>query len=73
MIEIDSFLTAYRPKFICVPCLATVTSRAEREVRDVVMMLLVERRAESQIGECLNCSATAFVVRRRLAERSPSG
>jgi len=65
MIEIESCLTAYSPKFICVPCLATVTSRTESDVRTVVTRLLAERRAETQVGECLNCNAIAFVVRRR--------
>jgi hypothetical protein len=65
VIEIDSFLSAYSPKFICIPCLATVTMRTERDVRSVVMTLLAERRAETQDAECLNCNARAFVVRRR--------
>jgi hypothetical protein len=65
MIEIQSFLTAYWPKFICLPCLARVTSRTEADVRNVVTMLMAERRAETQDAECLNCNARAFVVRRR--------
>jgi hypothetical protein len=65
VIEIESFLNAYSPKFICIPCLATVTTRTEADVRDVVMMLVAERRAETQNAECLNCNARAFVVRRR--------
>lgn len=65
MIEIESFLTAYAPKFICIPCLATVKSRTETDVRQAVNALLAERRAETQIDECLNCNAMAFVVRRR--------
>ena len=65
MIEIESFLNAYAPKFICIPCLATVTARSEADVRSVVMTLLAERRAGTQEGECLNCNARAFVVRRR--------
>ena len=64
-IEIDAFLAAYKPKFICLPCLSQVTAREPSDVRRVVDVLLSERRAESQAGECLNCSATAFVVRRR--------
>ena len=65
MVEIESFLSAYWPKFICLPCLAKVTSRQESDVRNVVMMLLAERRVETQAAECLNCNVTAFVVRRR--------
>jgi hypothetical protein len=64
-IEIEAFLTAYRPKFICLPCLSQVTAREPFDVRSVVDALLAERRAESQAAECLNCNATAFVVRRR--------
>jgi hypothetical protein len=70
-VEIDAFLTAYRPKFICLKCLATVTQRDEDDVRNTVMTLLAERRAETQTSECLNCNATAFVVRRR--RTAPSG
>jgi hypothetical protein len=62
--EIDAFLTAYRPRPICIPCLAQVTGRTLDDVRKV-MTLLLERRAESQLAECMNCGATAFVVRRR--------
>ena len=64
-VEIDAFLAAYRPKFICLACLAAVTRREEDDVRRTVMMLVAERRAETQDGECLNCNAKAFVVRRR--------
>jgi hypothetical protein len=64
--EIEAFLTAYKGKLICVPCLCAVTGRDEADVRSTVQMLLAERRAESQAGECLNCNATAFVVRRRV-------
>ena len=65
MVEIESFLTAYWPKFICLPCLAKVTSRFEADVRNVVMTLMAERRVETQAAECLNCNVTSFVVRRR--------
>jgi len=65
MVEIESFLTAYWPKFICLPCLAKVTGRVEDDVRNVVMTLMAERRVETQAAECLNCNVTAFVVRRR--------
>ena len=63
--EIEAFLTAYRERFICLPCLGAVTGRDEPDVRSTVQMLVAERRAETQVGECLNCSTTAFVVRRR--------
>lgn len=63
--EIEAFLSAYRGRFICLPCLGAVTGRDEADVRSTVQMLLAERRAETEVGECLNCSATAFVVRRR--------
>lgn len=64
-VEIEAFLAAYRPAYICLRCLAAVIERSESDVRTVVTALLMERRAESQTGECLNCSTTAFVVRRR--------
>ena len=64
-IEIDAFLAAYKPKFICLPCLSQVTEREPSDVRRAVDALLAEGRAESRAGECLNCNATAFVVRRR--------
>jgi len=69
MIEIQAFLSRYAPKFICVTCLAAVTSRQEGEVRNVVNALLAERRAESQVAECFNCNATAFVVRQRVTRQ----
>jgi hypothetical protein len=62
--EIDAFLAAYKPKFICLSCLSLVTGRAAEDVRIAVDALLVTRRAESQVAECLNCNATASVVRR---------
>jgi hypothetical protein len=64
-IEIDAFLAAYRPKFICLACLSQVTAREPTDVKRAVDALLAERRAETQAAECLNCNATAFVVRRR--------
>ena len=64
-IEIEAFLTAYHPKFICVPCLAVVTERTEGDVRGAVMALVAEGRAATSIGECLNCNSSAFVVLRR--------
>jgi hypothetical protein len=64
MIEIDAFLTAYKPKFICLPCLSDVTARPPLDVKAAVDALLAERRAETQVAECLNCNATALVVRR---------
>jgi hypothetical protein len=65
MQEIEAFLSAYRPKFICLPCLSAVTARDADDVRRAVDALLAERRAETQAAECLNCNTTAFVVRRR--------
>ena len=65
VIEIEAFLNAYRPRFICLPCLAAVTSREDADVRVTVDALLAERRAETAVAECLNCNAKAFVVRRR--------
>jgi hypothetical protein len=64
--EIEAFLSAYKGKFICLPCLGAVTGRDEADVRSTVQMLLAERRAETQAGECLNCNATAFLVGRRV-------
>lgn len=65
-IEIEAFLAAYQPKFICIACLGAVTSRAEPDVRRTVQMLLAERRVETQVAECLNCTQMAFVVRQRV-------
>jgi hypothetical protein len=67
--EIEAFLGAYQPKFICLPCLGAVTARAEADVRSTVQMLLAERRVETQVAECLNCNRTAFVVRQRVRAR----
>ena len=66
VIQIDAFLAAYRPKFICLACLGAVTGRDEADVRATVNALLAERRAETEVAECLNCNAKAFVVRRRV-------
>jgi hypothetical protein len=63
--EIEAFLAAYKPKFICLACLSQVTAREPSDVRSVVDALLAERRAESQAAECLNCNAMAFVMRLR--------
>jgi len=63
--EIEAFLVAYKPKFICLACLGLVTAREPADVKAVVDALLGTRRAESHVAECLNCNATAFVVRRR--------
>lgn len=65
-VQIEAFLDAYRPKFICIYCLAAVTSREEADVRGTVQMLLAERRAETRVAECMNCNREAFVVRRRV-------
>jgi hypothetical protein len=64
--EIEAFLSAYTPKFICLACLGAVTGRDETDVRSTVHTLLAERRAETRVGECLNCNTTAFVVRGRI-------
>jgi hypothetical protein len=61
--EIEAFLAAYRPKFICLPCLRKVTLRADDDVRMAIDRLLSQRRAERRIAECLNCNAVGFVVR----------
>jgi hypothetical protein len=65
-VEIEAFLAAYKPKFICIACLGAVTARAEDDVRRTVQALLTERRVETQVGECLNCNQAAFVVRQRV-------
>ena len=52
-VQIEAFLDAYTPKFICICCLAAVTSRDETDVRGTVQMLLAERRAETRVGECM--------------------
>jgi hypothetical protein len=64
-VEIEAFLEACKPKYICLACLSQVTVRAPADVKTIVEALLATRRAESQIAECLNCNAMAFVVRRR--------
>ena len=58
-------LAAYKPKYICLVCLGEVTARDPADVKQAVDSLIAERRAETQVAECLNCNATAFVVRRR--------
>jgi hypothetical protein len=68
-VEIEGLLEAYQPKYICLACLSQVTSREPADVKTTVQALLATRRAESQVAECLNCNAMAFVVRRR--ERRP--
>jgi hypothetical protein len=62
--EIEAFLNAYKGKPICIPCLCAVTDRDEADVRSTIHMLLAERRAGTQVAECLNCNTTAFVVSR---------
>jgi hypothetical protein len=64
-VEIEAFLMAYKPKFICLACLGRVTAREAEDVKIAVDALLITRRAESQVAECLNCNAMALVVRRR--------
>jgi hypothetical protein len=65
-VEIEAFLSAYSGKPICIPCLSAVTERTETDVRSTVHMILAERRAETQVAECLNCNRRAFVVRQRV-------
>jgi hypothetical protein len=65
-VEIEGFLSAYTPRFICLTCLGAVTGRDEADVRSTVQTLLAERRAETHVGECLNCNVAAFVVRSRV-------
>ena len=62
-VEIEAFLKAYGHKSICIRCLCAVTERPEPEVRDAVLILITERRVQTSIDECLNCSATGQVVR----------
>ena len=64
-VELEAFLMAYKPKFICLACLGRVTGREAEDVKIAVDALLITLRAESQVAECLNCNAMAFVVRRR--------
>jgi hypothetical protein len=63
--EIDAFLAAYHPKFICLPCLSTVTQRERDDVVDTVVTMLKAQRLESEVAECLNCNRTDMVVRQR--------
>jgi hypothetical protein len=60
-VEIEAFLVAYKPKFICLACLSQVTAREPTDVKTIVGALLATRRAESQAAECLNCNDMAFV------------
>ena len=76
-VEIDAFLAAYQPKFICIACLGAVTARDEADVRRTVEMLLAERRVETQVAECLNCTvcdapsvATILAVQTRAVQGS---
>jgi hypothetical protein len=64
-VELEAFLAAYKPKFICLGCLSRVTEREAEHVKIAVDALLITRRAECQVAECLNCNAVSFVVRRR--------
>ena len=41
--EIDAFLAAYKPRYICFPCLAKVTAREPADVKQAVDALI--RRA----------------------------
>ena len=50
--EIDAFLAAYKPKYICLPCLCDVTAREPADVKQAVDALILERRAETQVSEC---------------------
>jgi hypothetical protein len=52
-------------------CRASARSRrAPSDVKRAVDALLAERRAETQVAECLNCNAKAIVVRCRYGARS---
>jgi hypothetical protein len=61
--KIDAFLDAYKPKPICLPCLAQVTGRTADDVWKTVTALLDSRQAQTDIAECLNCATMKFVVR----------
>jgi hypothetical protein len=64
-LQIDAVLTSQRPRAVCIHCLAATTERDEGDVRQAVMTLVMERRADTLLAECTNCGATAYVVRRR--------
>lgn len=65
--QIEVFLWAYRPRFICLPCLVTVTERNVSEIQGVVDSLVDQGRAETLIAECFNCNVMALSI--RTAER----
>jgi hypothetical protein len=62
---IETFLAAYHPKFICLPCLSTLTQRDPDDVVATVVRMLREWQLESEVAECRNCHRTDMVVRRR--------
>lgn len=62
MQQIDAFLSAYRPKCICLPCLAVVTYRMDDDVDETVSKLVAERRAVTKHAECFNCNDKTRVV-----------
>src|SRR5262252_3132839 len=63
--QIETFLSAYEPKSICLECLAVVTERGEEDIRGTMIGLLTEQRVEAHTAECLNCSVICVVVRWR--------
>jgi len=70
-VEIEAFLSAYAPKFICINCLAAVTSRDEADVRATVQMLLAERRAETRVARAICRSEVVEYHWRVYAEGRP--
>jgi hypothetical protein len=48
--EIEAFLGAYQPKFICLPCLGAVTARAEADGRVPELQPDGVRRAPTGAG-----------------------
>ena len=65
MDEIHAFLSAFKPRSICLGCLAAVTGRADTDVTTAVDTLVSTHQAGT--GVCLNCAGCGLVVRLRAA------
>jgi hypothetical protein len=64
-VELEAFLSAFPPRFICLSCLRQATSRKLADVQRALNRLLAERRIEARVEECLNCNSIGLALRRR--------
>jgi hypothetical protein len=62
LISVIEFLSAYYPRYLCLPCLANLMSEPEADVRAAVVPSGLS--LEYAMVECLNCTTLTRGIRR---------